>query len=160
METTEFVDFKGTLYEVPLYEPRDDRDPSKLHPITYEISQAYLDYANPRLPSGWELRRGECRRTVERQAFLYAKSRTPRLARFKPVSWTMESWHRAGLAVDLVLVVEGKAEWTPSVWREMYADLPPEFFGLRTIPQELVHVEVAHAAEIAARPEDFGVSWS
>lgn len=50
----------------------------------------------------------EGKRSLKRQQELYAQGRT---APGKKVTWTMESKHLTGDAVDLVPFVDGKADW-------------------------------------------------
>ena len=49
-------------------------------------------------------------RDIERQALLVKKGR----------SWTMDSYHLYGLAVDLVAWVDGKASWESKYYRKIW----------------------------------------
>lgn len=148
---------------MPATEPVQDRDLGGLHPVFAAAVGGFVVLANRHLPAGFELRVGECRRTEARQAWLYALGRTlPGPKR----SWTMDSRHRYGLAADLILVdlgadlassADDTADWSQELWRGLYAAVPPELFGLTTVPQELVHLELAAADALIARAETLGV---
>lgn len=152
------VDFNGVAYDVPAAEPAQSREPEKLFRPFQEALEAFVRYANARvLP--YELRVGECRRSLERQAWLYSLGRgNPGPVR----SWTMNSRHRYGLAADLyaVDVATGQAVWDGDVWDEIYRLAPPQLFGLTTIPQERVHLEHAYADVLIARADELGVVMS
>ena len=137
------VDYKGTPYPLPPFEPPQDRNPEGLHPIFRAQLEAFVKEVQPHLRHALELRIGECRRTLERQTWLYGQGR---VNGERVRSWTMDSRHRYGLAADLILVdlgddltstADDTADWSQTLWREMYAAVPPEIFGLSTISQEL-----------------------
>lgn len=158
------VEWRGTPYPVPPFEPPQDRNPEGLHPIFGEALARFVGFAQPHLPEGFELRIGECRRTMERQAWLFAQGR---VNGERVRSWTMDSRHRYGLAADLIIVnlggdltssADDTADWSVPLWRAMYAAVPPEMFGLTTIPQELVHIETQAADLLIARSAALGVT--
>jgi len=157
------IEWKGATYAVPAAEPPQVRDPETLHPIFRAQLELFLPIAQPHLPDGYELRPGECRRTLERQIWLLAQGR---VNSERVRSWTMDSRHRYGLACDLIIVdlgadlassADDTADWSPPLWRAMYASVPPEMFGLTTIPQELVHIEAQAADLLIARADTLGV---
>ena len=78
----------------------------------------------------------EARRSEERQRWLYGIGRTHSLRR-KPVSWTLNSLHIKGKAVD---IISKTRKWD---WPAFYVALKIEAkaVGLSTIPQEGCHVE-------------------
>jgi hypothetical protein len=78
----------------------------------------------------------EAVRTRERQEWLYGYGRTHH-KHSKPVTWTMNSRHLSGKAVD---IISKSKLWN---WPEFYAALKTEArrLGLATIPQEGCHVE-------------------
>ncbi len=146
-------------YIVPSTEPPQDRDLNGLHPIFRSLIERYVEFAQGFLRH--ELRIGECRRTIDRQVWLYAQGRVePHLN--KPIaSRTIDSKHRYGLAVDLIIVDTTTSPqtpiWTPSTWRELYRVAPPSWFGLTPISNEYVHLEIAVAAQLIDRAEELGV---
>lgn len=158
------VEWKGAAYAVPETEPPQDRDAAGLHPIFRAQLELFVSVAQATLEDGLELRVGECRRTLERQCYLYALGRTlPGPKR----SWTLDSRHRSGCAADLILVDLGAdresraddvALWAEPLWREMYANVPPELFGLTPIVQEMVHLELGAADLLIARADTLGVT--
>jgi hypothetical protein len=160
------VEWKGTPYPVPPFELPQSRDPAGLHPIFSTAPTLFMGFAQPHLPDGFELRVGECRRTMERQTWLYAQGR---VNGEHVRSWTMDSKHRYGLAADLIIVnlgadltssADDTADWSQLLWRAMYAAVPPEMFGLTTIPQELVHIEAQAADLLIARSTALGVTFT
>ncbi|MGQ9455086.1 MAG: hypothetical protein ACUVRS_09220 [Armatimonadota bacterium] len=78
----------------------------------------------------------EARRSPDRQKWLYGYGRTHH-KHAKPVTWTMNSRHLSGKAVDIISKSRG---WN---WPEFYAVLKVEAarLGLATIPQEGCHVQ-------------------
>lgn len=147
------LNWEGTSYDVPEIEPGQMRDMDGLHDLFRRSLERYVEFA--RTETGLDLRIGECRRTLERQVWLLAQGRVNG-ARVR--SWTLDSYHRVGLAADLYIDLGGGvADWEPSTWRQLYEDVPPTFFGLTTISKEYVHLEHAHAGQIIHRSADFYV---
>lgn len=92
----------------------------------------------------------ETRRTLQRQQWLYAQGRQEPFMNAPQVTWTLDSYHRWGLAADLAMIRRdtGQAIWEVSSWQWLYRVVPLEPFGLRHIgPREWVHVELLFAQE-------------
>jgi len=152
------VEFQGVSYTVPEAEPLQSRDPTLLHPLFKDALERYVVFAQNF--TAYEVRIGECRRTLERQVYLYALGRVlPGPVR----SWTLDSKHRYGLAADLILVdkgadleltVDDTAVWTDHVWLDLYRAAPPTWFSLTPISKERVHLEAIHAAQLIDRAEE------
>jgi peptidoglycan L-alanyl-D-glutamate endopeptidase CwlK len=86
---------------------------SHVHPdIAKVIQTAWDDCAGAGLP--FIVTHGF--RTQEEQAALYAQGRT---TPGKIVTWTMNSRHLSGHAVDLCIVIGGKAIWDPEMYRHL-----------------------------------------
>jgi hypothetical protein len=148
------VEWNGQLYAVPEKEPPQVRDPELLHPLFRAPLEQWVVFAQRFTPL--EIRVGETLRTLERQCWLFALGRSlPGPVR----SWTLNSKHRWGLAADLILVdrLQNTAVWDESVWRKLYADAPPQWFGLTPISKELVHLESMAAAQIIDRATELGM---
>ncbi len=147
------VEFNGAAYEVPILEPTQDRDPSKLFVPFRRMLEAYLEAAGPLCPHALKI--GECRRTFERQVHLYS------LGRVQPgkiVTRTLESRHLFGLAADLVMVdANGAAVWEPAAWEALHAAAPPPYFGLKSFTWDRPHLELGYADALIARASEFGV---
>jgi hypothetical protein len=148
------VEWQGAAYAVPPLEPPQDRNLDGLHALFRRALEPYVAFAQGF--TTLEVRIGECRRTEARQAWLYAQGRVNGAS---VRSWTLDSKHRYGLASDLILVdpATKAAVWDDHVWRQLYADAPPQWFGLTPISKELVHLEHAHAAQLIDRAEELGL---
>lgn len=80
----------------------------------------------------------ETKRTLERQKWLYAAGRTRRGA---IVTYTIDSCHRYGCAVDLVpLDARGRANWNG--YAALYRAVPPSRFGLELLDFERPHLQI------------------
>lgn len=126
------------------------RDPAQLHPsFRAALAQLLARLAAETLP----FRVFEAFRTPERQEWLYAQGRT-RAGSVVTNARAWASFHQYGMAVDLVLFIDGQWSWSSdgplaAHWermRELARDV-----GLRTLSWEEPHVEwpvtVAEATE-------------
>lgn len=148
------LEWEGTTYPVPSVEPPQERRLESLHPLFRDALVRYIAFAQAYTPH--ELRAGECRRSTERQIYLLSLGRVlPGPVR----SWTLQSKHLLGLACDLVLVdrVTGQAVWDKAAWGSLYTGAPPEWFSLKTLTREFVHVELAAADAVIARGSELSV---
>lgn len=144
---------KGVSYEVPINEPLQNRDPAGLYPPFRRMLEAYLEAAQPLCPH--TLKIGECRRTPERQRWLYSLGR---VQPGKVVTKTLESRHLVGLAADLVMVdADGNAVWEDEVWEALHAAAPPPYFGLKSFTWDRPHLELHYADALIARAAEFGL---
>ncbi|MFA5551615.1 MAG: hypothetical protein WDA03_08360 [Trueperaceae bacterium] len=103
-----------------------------------------------------EFRVTETRRTRERQAWLYAQGREEPHLGAPRVTWTMDSKHRWGLAVDIAMIRRstGQAIWEISSWQHLYQAVPLEPYGLTTLaPLEYVHIEHLLSDELIERAD-------
>lgn len=128
-------------------EPPQNRDVNALHPIMRAPFLAWLATAKDRVRHV-NFIITETLRTKERQAWLYAQGREDPYRDAPEVTWTMDSRHRWGLAVDIAMQRRetGELIWTPSSWRWLYDVVPPEKYGLRELsPMEWVHLEYRYA---------------
>ena len=81
----------------------------------------------------------EAFRSAERQAYLYASGRV----RPGPViTYTLDSAHELGVAVDWVPLVGGKQCWDTALYDAVYAAVPPGDYGLETLSFERPHVQI------------------
>ncbi|GEM47224.1 M15 family metallopeptidase [Deinococcus cellulosilyticus] len=92
----------------------------------------------------FEVRVTSARRTAQQQNALFRQN--------SPQRWVTNcdgvrdlSMHQYGLAVDIVLVRRstGTLDWKQQTYRTVYAHVQPGQFGLETIPQEMVHLQMA-----------------
>lgn len=83
---------------------------SHVHPDLQRLMLAAL----PGAPFTFEISQGL--RTEAEQAELYAQGRTKP---GKVVTWTMQSRHLTGHAVDVVIIIGGKAIWTPKLYDQL-----------------------------------------
>lgn len=145
------LNWEGAYYDVPEIEPGQMRDLDGLNDLFRRPLEHYVTFA--RGETGLDLRIGECRRTLERQTWLLAQGR---VNGDRVRSWTLESYHRVGLAADLYIDLGGGvADWNGDTWRQLYEDVPPQWFSLTPISKELVHLEHAYAGQIIHRAADF-----
>lgn len=78
----------------------------------------------------------ETRRSIERQQWLYGVGRTHDKKR-RPVTWTLQSRHLAGKAVD---VISKKHGWSdPAFYVVLHHEAGKE--GMSYIPQESCHIQ-------------------
>lgn len=141
----------GKPYDLPEIEPRQDRDLGGLDPRMFGCWLAWLRAAQD-TAQHVEFRPTECRRTLARQAWLYAQGRVPPHDRKPEVTWTMQSLHRAGMAIDFVMIHRGSgaAIWTPKSYEWLYRHAPPERFGLQHGGSfgDWVHLELVGAVAL------------
>ncbi len=97
--------------------PRDLKRLEGVHPDLVTVARrAAQIWAT--LNTGYTLQVAEGVRTKERQAALYAQGRT---APGKVVTWTMDSRHLTGHAVDLIPVKDGVVAWgNRGLWDALY----------------------------------------
>lgn len=104
-----------------------------------------------------EFRVTETRRTGARQSWLYKQGREAPFLGSPRVTWTLDSRHRWGLAVDIAMIRKstGEAIWEISSWRHLYKVVPLEPYGLKTLaPTEWVHIEHLLSDELIERAGD------
>lgn len=126
--------------------PPPIRDLSLLDPQFRAQFEAWLAAARAAFPH-YDFGVHETLRSPERQAALYSQGRT---TPGPVVTWTRRSNHQDGLAADWHLVRGGVALWAPSLYEIVYATVPPADYGLRTLPGDLVHLELAEAMQLPA----------
>jgi len=120
-------------------EPPQQRDLNLLKPNFRERLERWLTAARA-AAAPLTIGIHETLRTPERQAWLWAQGRT----RPGPkVTWTQHSKHQDGLAADFHLIKNGAAVWDAPIYEALHRAVPPENFGLRTLPGDLVHLELA-----------------
>lgn len=103
-----------------------------------------------------EFRVTETRRTKERQCWLYQQGREAPFLGAPQVTWTLDSRHRWGLAVDIAMIrkATGEAIWEVSSWKHLYKVVPLAPYGLTTLaPTEWVHIEHLLSDELIARAD-------
>lgn len=128
---------------MPGREPVAERDTDNLYPAFKASVDAWFAEVSITVPH-ISLRVTEGLRTLERQRYLYAQGREEPYKNAPEITWTMDSRHRWGLAVDVAMIrrATGEAIWTPSSWVWLYRVTTPERYGLRNlIPTEYVHLE-------------------
>ena len=120
--------------------PVQDRKTTSLHPNMCKSVGRFLVACKAK---GFDVRIGETRRTKERQNFLFKQN--------SPTRWVTNcdgyralSMHQYGIATDFLLYHEDSItlDWDSRSWRTLYAAVPPFDYGLETIPQELVHLQL------------------
>lgn len=90
----------------------------------------------------FKVRITSARRTTRQQQDLFAQN--------SPSRWVTNcdgvrnlSMHQYGLAVDIALERKGSGiDWDSRTYRLVYAHVPPSDYGLETIPQEQVHLQM------------------
>ncbi len=103
-----------------------------------------------------EFRVTEGRRTKARQEWLYAQGREEPFMGAPRVTWTLDSRHRWGLAVDIAMIRRstGEAIWEITSWEYLYRVVPLAPYGLTTLaPTEWVHIEHLLSDELIARAD-------
>lgn len=103
-----------------------------------------------------EFRVTETRRTKARQEWLYKQGREAPYLGAPRVTWTLDSRHRWGLAVDIAMIRRstGAAIWEISSWQHLYEVVPLAPYGLTTLaPTEWVHIEHLLSDELIARAD-------
>lgn len=144
-----------------MMEPPQNRDVESLHPMFRAPFLAWLKKA--RLEAGHVyVFVTEARRTEERQAWLWKQGREPPYEDEREVTWTMESRHRWGLAVDVAMQrPTGELVWAEESWAWLYKVVPPAHFGLRSLdPLEWVHLEFRYADAAIEEADALGLTQS
>ena len=123
--------------------PPRNRALDSLHPMFRAALQGWLIDVTSTVRHV-DMRVTETRRTIDRQAWLYAQGREAPFQQAPTVTWTMNSRHRWGLAADLAMIrkATGEAVWEVSSWEWLYRQVPPAHYGLRHLaPTEWCHLE-------------------
>lgn len=135
--------------------PPINRELGQLAPIFRIPFLAWLTAAESLL-THVEFRVTETRRTQQRQEWLYKQGREEPFMGAPRVTWTMDSRHRWGLAVDIAMIRRstGEAIWEISSWEYLYKVVPLEPYGLTTLaPAEWVHIEHLLSDELIAQAD-------
>lgn len=112
-----------------------------LNPQFRECVVRWIKAVEERYPQ-FTVRITSARRTAQQQQRLYAQN--------SPSRWVTNcdgarnlSMHQYGIAVDIALERKGtgKIDWNSQTYRTVYANVPPDEFGLELIPQEQVHLQ-------------------
>jgi len=129
-------------------EPKQDRNLDHLHPLFREPFENWLAAVEA---AGYDLLVYETFRTPQRQAWLYdaGRKRSP-YGRY--LTYTLDSLHRYGCAADSVVQKNGEADWNG--YKQLYADAPPEQFGLERLDFEQPHVQLGGGQ---ARARELGI---
>lgn len=117
--------------------PPASRDLNRLNPVFRVQLEAWLAEARAAFPQ-YTFGITEAHRTRERQEALWAQGRT---TPGPVVTWTLQSRHLSGEAVDWHLAQGGRALWDEDLYRSVYEAVPLERYGLRTLEGDLVHLE-------------------
>ena len=118
-----------------LKEPPIDNDPSHLWPPFYQRIQTLFDALIKR---GFDPKIFEGKRSQERQDWLYGYGRTHHKG-CKPITWTRESKHLVGKAVD---VISKKSLWASSAFYTALREEVEKISGIGTLyPAESCHVQ-------------------
>lgn len=130
----------------PLYNGRMPtnqlRDLDLLRPDFKERAEGFLSALRREFP-GYTVGVHETLRTPERQAWLFEQGRS------RPgniVTWTLNSNHLHGIALDWHFAKEGRAIWNDELYVEAYSKVPPAAYGLETLGSvEQVHIQLLNA---------------
>lgn len=136
-----------------------DRSIEGLHPLMRAPFEAWLAHAR-RTVVHVDFRVTETSRTLERQRWLYAQGREEPYLHTPEVTWTLDSMHRWGLAVDIAMIRKETNQpiWEVSSWDWLYRTTKPERFGLRHLaPREWVHLEYRYARQAIAEASNLGL---
>lgn len=102
----------------------------------------------------------ETRRSSERQAWLYKQGREAPYLDKRVVTWTRQSLHQWGLALDWHFVRKaepGVAVWDRDSYLWLYRQVPPEMFGLTSLPGDLNHLEFIFAEQAVINARELGL---
>ena len=130
-------------------EPPQNRDVNELRPDFRTQLIKWMNACNRFLKDGKQVRISETYRSQERQQWLYNHGRvkgcgTP--GRFH--TWTLDSNHKYRIAADIFIQENGAAIWNPTIYKSLYAQVPPSAFELETLePLELVHIQLKDATQ-------------
>ncbi|WP_299427950.1 hypothetical protein [uncultured Meiothermus sp.] len=130
-------------------EPRQNRNPDTLHPNFRPAFERWREAANAWLATTYGQGQAsvlivETFRTAERQEWLWKIGRVRGYGVFgRPVTWTTDSAHEIGHAVDVVPQLRQGQRWVArwDLLAELYKAVPPGQYGLETIPGELPHLQ-------------------
>lgn len=139
--------------------PPIDKSLDSLAPMFRAPFEAWLKEAQSIL-THVDIKVTETRRTLARQEWLYAQGREEPFLGAPQLTWTLDSNHRWGLAVDLAMIRKetGEAIWEISSWKWLYHVAPLNRYGLATLaPLEWAHVEYFWAAKAASSAKTLGL---
>jgi hypothetical protein len=142
-----------------MFEPKVDKDTANLHALTRGRFKNWKRQVEAEFPQ-FSIGITETRRSRARQNYLYGIGRTHHRNQ-KPVTWTLESRHLYGLAIDWHVVrrLTGRADWNPDVFRTILERVPPERYQLKSLASigDLAHLEVMEADHLISIGRPLGV---
>lgn len=134
---------------MPVTPPDALRDLGLLHPTVVRRFRDVLDALSAvLLPLGYKVLVTETYRTKARQDFLYTLGRT---APGKVVTWTTDSAHEYGYAIDWVPTKNGVAVWDAKIYERAYAAVNLKNYGLERLSFEMPHIQVVGGQAAARR---------
>jgi hypothetical protein len=140
-----------------MFEPKIDRDPASLHGSVRGRFHRWKTQVEAQFPQ-FTVKVIETRRSEARQRWLYAQGRT---RKGKIVTWTMDSRHRWGLALDFVLVrnVSGRIDWDAKTYERVLAKVPPDLYQLKSLASigDYGHLEASDADYLISVGRPLGV---
>lgn len=130
-------------------QPPQNRDPNDLHPNFRPLFESWRAAANAWLTANYADQQAnilivETFRTAARQDWLWKQGRVRGYGVWgRPVTWTRDSAHEIGHAVDIVPQLREKGRWVArwDMLRELHNAVPPNRFGLETLPVEQIHLQ-------------------
>ncbi|MGL6123592.1 MAG: M15 family metallopeptidase [Shewanella sp.] len=123
-----------------------DRDMDKLHPVFREKIEPWLA-AVRRQFTQYDILVTEVFRSKERQQYLYNQGRT---APGAVVTWTLQSVHEFGMAIDWVPTQSDNLLYDVELYQRIYAGVPPARFGMETLaPREYPHIQIVGGQDYA-----------
>jgi hypothetical protein len=140
-----------------VFEPKVDKDPASLHGSVRGRFQRWKRQVEAEFPQ-FEVILLETRRTEARQRWLFAQGRT---RKGKIVTWTMDSRHRFGLAVDFALKrrLTGRIDWDTKVYQRVLERVKPDLYQLKSLASigDYGHLEASDADYLISVGRPLGV---
>lgn len=131
--------------------PKQDRDLNHLNPMFRPYIERWLAAVRAKFPQ-YDVLIVETFRTRARQEYLWAQGRSGPYKRNRVVTWTQDSAHEYGLAIDWVFVNKKtrQAVWDAALYKDAYAHVPPGGLELETLaPTEYPHVQLKGGVQTA-----------
>lgn len=129
-------------------EPPQDRDTKHLRPDFWAKALPWLNAVKKAMNMDMGIH--ETFRTSERQDWLYAQGRVAGCGipgRF--ATWTRDSNHEYGLALDFHFEQDGQALWDDALYIKALRLVPPVSYGLESLaPTEYVHIQLLDADKL------------
>lgn len=128
-----------------MLEPKQNRNLDELNAKFKSNLTRFINAFNGFYAGKYKMGVSESFRTLDRQRYLYSLNNPARgIWKTNADGVLTYSMHYYRIAADLFVTNRfGATDYNYRTWRAFYQAIKPGIYGLETIPQELVHVQLA-----------------